>query len=498
MKKILLLAFVLFALSAVAQLKQEKRIELELQDGYTDEKVYEFGEKGFVIQSRKEELDDDGMVNWRYELYNTDLEKENEVVVQVSKRQGYDESYSDDNKIYTFFKHRKGEYTLVSLDVNTLKHDIVQGELPKKCVVTEMAVVNDYAYFASTIQNAPYVFAVNCKTGLDKPVIFQVPGAKLKHINLEKFQVLEKDKEVILHIYAYVSRVRKSYLMVLDDQGYKKSMFELANDPENTLTDQTVTKLGENEYILMGTYSTRSVMSEGIFFSRLIDEEMEDISYYKFTELNNFFSYLPERKQERIEKKKKRKSSKGKDFVLSYNIALHELVEVEGGYMLVGEAYYPTSHTITTTTMVNGAPSTSTQTIFDGYQYTHAFISKFSLDGKLEWSQSFEMWPSYKPFVVKRFVNGVVEKDQLKLLFANRSKIVTKVMNNVGEVITDKESESIETLYSEDKTKWTFSSLNYWYGNHFLIYGKQKIKNKDDQAEKRRRYVFFISKISFE
>ena len=29
--------------------------------------------------------------------------KENEVVVQVSKRQGYDESYSDDNKIYTFF-----------------------------------------------------------------------------------------------------------------------------------------------------------------------------------------------------------------------------------------------------------------------------------------------------------------------------------------------------------------------------------------------------------
>jgi hypothetical protein len=220
--------------------------------------------------------------------------------------------------------------------------------------------------------------------------------------------------------------------------------------------------------------------------------------------LDNFLSYLPERKQERLEKKKDRKEKKGKEFNIDYRILAHEVMPLEDGYLLLGEAYYPTYRTIsyTTTTMVNGMVTTRliTQQVFDGYQYTHAMLSKFDKEGNLMWDEIFEMWNAYKPFHVKRFIS-IAEKNQnsLKLVFASRNKINAKSIDFGGSVILDSQSEEIQTTFTGDKTKASFSNLAYWYDNYFIAYGQQKIKNKEDANDtKKKRKVFFISKIKFE
>lgn len=177
-------------------------------------------------------------------------------------------------------------------------------------------------------------------------------------------------------------------------------------------------------------------------------------------------------------------------------------MKIENGYLFLGEAYYPTyrTETYSTTSTVNGVTTTSTQTrqVFDGYQYTHAMLGLFDEEGNLLWDQIFEMKGSYKPFYVKRFIS-IAEKDEnsLKLVFASGKRIISKSIDYEGAVINDSESEDIETSYTGDKVKTSFSNIDYWYDNYFVAYGSQKIKNKAGEA-KRKRKVYFVSKIKFE
>jgi len=170
---------------------------------------------------------------------------------------------------------------------------------------------------------------------------------------------------------------------------------------------------------------------------------------------------------------------------------------LDEGYLFIGEAYYPTYRTETYTTYSNGVAVTQTRQVFDGYQYTHAVVTRYNKYGEMVWDQIFEMYPSYKPFFVKRFIS-IAEGDQdaLNLVFASRSRIVSKSFSYEGEVISDRTSDPIETGLDGDKTKWSNSNVDYWYDDYFIAYGRQKIKNKE--KGQRKRFVYFVNKIKFE
>ena len=212
---------------------------------------------------------------------------------------------------------------------------------------------------------------------------------------------------------------------------------------------------------------------------------------------------MPEKQQVRLEKKKKLKEAKGQEFNLNYAIAAHDIIVQEDGYLLLGEAFYPTyrTETRTTTTTTNGVTTTTTTTvqIFDGYQYTHAVLAKFGFDGNLLWDQCFEMWPIYKPYYVKRFIAfSVDEYSNIKMVFSNRNKLVSKTIDTFGNPIQDVKDYDMETNFEGDKTKSSFSDIDYWYDNYFISYGFQRIKNKTDDDVKKKRNVFFVSKVRFD
>ena len=204
-----------------------------------------------------------------------------------------------------------------------------------------------------------------------------------------------------------------------------------------------------------------------------------------------------------IEKKQKKKAKKGKEYSINFSIADHNIIEKEDGYIFLGEAYYPTYRTesYTTTTTVNGVTTTQTRyrTVFDGYQYTHSVIAKFSKEGELVWDKTFEMWQAYKPYYVKRFIS-IAEENQsnISLVFASGGSIISKSFDTkTGAIEKDERSKPIETGLSEDQVKRSFSNIDYWYGNYFLAYGNQKIKNSKDASVKRKRKVFFFSKVKY-
>ena len=500
MKKNILTVFLLISvLSIRAQVSFEKRIEFELKNGYSKERIVEFGNDGFILYSQSTKSDK-GQKEWKYDLYNTDLVLEKTKSVYMDKAYFADETWVGNNRVHTLFKTKRGDYILYAIDSESLQETKVQGKLPRKTFVKDMAVIGDYAIFNAFVKHNKFLYSINWKTGKANIIPVHISGYSNKKLKLTHFQVLEETNEIFIYVKALQNKSNSDiYIIRLNDEGKKQEIYKLTANIETNIVSVSASPLGNDKFIFTGTYSDkRTYTSEGLFFCEAEKEKINFIEYYKFTNLENFFKYLPERKQKKIEKKKNRKEAHGKKLKYNYLIAEHAIIQMEDGYSFLGEAYFPTYRSESYTVYIDGKAVTRHRLVFDGYQYTHAILAKFDKEGKMIWDQVFEMWPSYKPYYVKRFISLAEGKqDGIHLVFANRGRITSKSFDFDGNIKTDKTSEQIKTNFEDDMSKRSFSNLNYWYDNYFIAYGSQKIKNYDGN-NKRKRKIYFISKVRYE
>ena len=493
-----LVSCILLSLLSFSQVEQSERIEFELKDGYSNEKITPLGKNGALLKAKKTI---NGVKTWKYTLYNNQLKELASQSIAIDKNKYFDENFSDESTDITFFKSRKGTYTIAIFNAETNKIRTLDGVLPKKCWVKDMAVSNNKAYFSAQIKKQPFLFVIDLKTGIQKPIPVYIKDVKPKRTKLQEFQILEEAQEVVLFVEGYTkTKAYQFHAIILDNKGEKKQLINLSKGHDKSIVAASLSKKDDHTYLASGTYSEQMQrVSNGIFFASFSDKKSSFLKFHPYTELSDFLSYLPKKKQAKLDRKKARKKKKGKELLLNYFLAQHEIIEVQGGYVLIGEAYYPTYRTESRTTYVNGQPTTTYVTVFDGYQYTHALVAKFSFDGKLLWDKTFEMWPRTKPYYVKRFIS-VKESDSQKIamVFTSRSKIYSKEFNTDGTVTYEKSSEKIESNNDSDKTKWSLANLKFWYDDAFILYGSQKIKDKESSKIKKKRKVYFISKFTFE
>ena len=194
---------------------------------------------------------------------------------------------------------------------------------------------------------------------------------------------------------------------------------------------------------------------------------------------------MSDRKQAKIERRKEKAEKAGKEYSLKYLMASHRIMTDGKDYFYLGEAYYP----VYRTTWVGNTMITT----FAGYNYTHAVLAKFDVAGNLLWDECFPMEPSLMPMYVKHFVSASMKGNNVNLLFTDKNRLVSKLFRNAdGNVIQDRTSEIIETdNEDEDVKKMRYSNSQYWYGDNFLVYGTQVVKNTKTGE---RRKVFAVTK----
>ena len=500
MRYILLCVTLLLGFNQYAQVETIKRLEFEEKDGYSGGRILEFGSNGFVLLSKKNERVNN-QYEWKYDLYNSDLELKESKKVYVPKGFYLTESFENEQYSFSLYKNKKGLFHLITLDSKDLEVEQVKGILPKKAYIRDMAVLGDNAYFNATVKGLPYIAYINWKTGEQHLAPIQVKNFSSKSTSINNFQLLEEEREILVYVSIKLTKKTKDlYVVRLDAEGEQTMDFNLTKSMEQNIVSITGSKTDEEEYVFTGTYGIKtSTSSEGIFFCTVRDNEIDQINFYLYTELEDFLDYLPAKKIAKIEKKKSKAEKRGKEYKLNYLIATHKIIKNEEGYMLLGEAYYPTYRQEAYTTTVNGQTTTSYRTVFDGFQYTHAFLASFSFEGELQWDRTFKMWQTYKPYYVKKFISVAEQEDEdlIKLVYTSYNRIVSKTFDLEGNVEEEMESEPIQTKYGDDEVKRSFSNMDYWYDNYFIAYGMQRIKNKSKKGGKRKRTIFFISKIQY-
>ncbi len=496
------LLIIFLSTQAYGQVNSQKRIEFDSKDGFSDEEIHVFGSKGFIMSSRSDEKQD-GMSKWNYELYNTNLQSVKTKTIKIDSKFSPNKTFRNGEGLFVFYLENKYNFNLVSIQAEELEIKQANGILPNKTYVNDMVVLGDYAILNTSIKKKPFLISINRKTGKTNLIPIEIGDYSAKKTIVQRMQVLEKSGEILVYVNVIVKKSKDEIFVVqMNDKGKKTGMFHFTKGISENIIDISGSSVGEGSYVFTGTYSRSTTSSEGIFFSRVDNNEVDFINFVKFLDMKNFLSYLPKREQDKIEKKIKKKEKKGKEVTLSYRIADHAVIPSGDDFLFLGEAFYPTyrQESYTTTSTVNGVSTTTTQyrTVFDGYQYTHAVLAKFNAQGELLWDQTFAMWPSYKPYFVKRFISLTEQsEDDIKMVFASYNRIVSKTISLDGVVIQENKSDEIETGYSGDKAKYSYSNIDYWYDQFFIAHGNQVIKNKEDKSVKRKRRVFFISKIEY-
>jgi len=262
----------------------------------------------------------------------------------------------------------------------------------------------------------------------------------------------------------------------------------------------------DNE-VIAGVYGRSFEYARGIFVTDVNTYGEYVTHYYNFADLKNFFHYMKVNRERRIKERIERRKIKGKKNKFNYRFLVHEVVPYNGQYIMLGEAFYvqyssQLSFYQTVSYANNFSPwsygisnnlnkTYSNSSFFNGFHYTHAVVIGFDENANLKWDNSFEI-NGINSSQLEQFVKVYPTQNHLVLLYLYENIIRTKIIEG-SQVIEGTHQNAIQALEGETvvNNSTSTSKLDYWYGNHFLVYGIQSVQHNGIQ-----RKVFFINKIS--
>lgn len=279
-----------------------------------------------------------------------------------------------------------------------------------------------------------------------------------------------------------------------DPQGRLVENATLIPEENNSLLFGRIIRLDENRQLIAGVYGNRnSEYSKGIFIADIYNTNNQQVLYYPFVDLENFFKYMKAKRENRVKERIARRKIKGKKLRFHYRFLVDEFVQHKDQYILLGEAFYPRYKQYEKNYMV---ATYGSLLVFDGYQYTHAVIIGFDKEGKLIWDNSFEI-NDIRSFTLEQFVKMDVQNDQIALLYLFDNKLRSKIIQN-NSVVEGKSLRQLETNSTEEtnEDEQNIGKLDYWYGHNFLAYGVKS--NPFSRFTNQPRRIFFMSKVRYQ
>jgi hypothetical protein len=366
---------------------------------------------------------------------------------------------------------------------------------------SEFQITDEAALIGGYYNRIPVVLHYSFDTFRSKvlPGLFSEAGelTQIKTHDDGAFDVLISAKNL--------ARQRTLWIKNYDPEGNLLRNLPLQPEDNKHLIFGRSLKTESDKQIVAGVYGSRSSeFSRGLFIAMIEPSGLEQIKYYNFGDLKNFFHYMKANREKRVKNRIERKRIRGKKIKFNYRFLVHELVPYNDQFVLLGEAFYPRYRSVDGGQFrfftPYGLPAGSViqnGRVFDGYYYTHAAVMGFNEEGKLLWDNSFEI-NDVKTFTLDQFVKLEVLPDRLALMYVFENHIRTKIIK--GDLVLEgKTVDPIRTFNRNDIVKNDRNEKNkleYWYDNYLYAYGVQDIVTPSgDSAGKRR--VFFINKVHF-
>ncbi len=485
-RTLLFLQVIGFAIPATGQVVQVSRYEIPIlnrnEPRYTAVKL---GTAGMMIYRRLNAKKEDFI---EFVKLDTALQEQWRGAIEVSKKLDIVQAKSANNTFYLLLKdpaYAGKDLAIIALqqETGTYRTYSVSNIIPfypSEFVPTERSALIG-GYFNSRPLVLQYRFDLGSSRIL--PGFFNSPG-ELDQIKPNPDGTLD----IVVSARNFDKR-RALWIRTYDNQGeLLRTTILQPNEDRHLLFGRSV-RLPDGRQVVAGIYGRYTEYSRGVFVALIDDQGAYSMKYYNFAELKNFFSYMRARQQVRVKDRIERKTIKGKKIKFNYRLLVHDLINFNDEFMLVGEAFYP--HYIYPK---HASPQARVERIFDGYKYTHAVVISFKKDGQLAWDNSFEI-NDIKTYQLQQFVRVQPQSDKVLLMYLFDNVIRSKIIQN-DQVVEGKTGEKIRSGAAGeelDKDEEFTERLDAWYGNYFYAYGTQSLKGRRGGN----RQVFFVNKITY-
>lgn len=384
-------------------------------------------------------------------------------------------------------------YMINDRDGNYVRHTI-KGYIP--FMPTEFRLTEKAAIIGGYYNRIPVVLYFSFITEKSRVL----PGMFNEVGELNQIQISEDGTFTVLISALNNRKQRCIWIRHYDSEGNLLANSPVAADDGRHLIFGRSVFVNNQAQLVAGVYGTRSQeYSRGIFIASLNPAGVQQIKYYPFTDMENFFKYLKPKRQDRIRTRIEKRKIRGKKIRMSYRFLVHEIVPYGDQFVLLGEAFYPKYTTVSRSQSGFFLPyrfsgsMLQNDRVFDGYHYTHAVVMGFNADGTLAWDNSFEI-NDVRSFKLEQFVKLQLEDKQIDLIYLFDNKIRTKTISD-NKVVEGKSEIAIRGNLPGEIARSARSNtgkLEYAYRNYYYGFGSQEIESISGEF---RRRVFYVSKI---
>ncbi|MFZ4400434.1 MAG: hypothetical protein ACOYO1_10400 [Bacteroidales bacterium] len=510
----ILTIFIFYAIIPVLGFSQNKKViraEIETTETAKPFNIVNLGKNGVLILQRLNEFVDRKTQNWSFTLFNNTLQKKWFKKIPLSEDFSYQGfGFNNDTVQLVFYKDEKrsteNNLTIIKFELKKANYLIYDTLIPDKAKLSSLQFFQQIAFF--TLESKTNISLIICD--LEKKSFKDILTENADNMNIESVKIDTLNKFIYLLIKKEISKRENSlFLKKYDLSGNVISSIEITNeDPSRKLISGMITILNNERLCISGSYNLSdekqsnyaetAIFSEaaGLYFMKIERNILSPIHFVNFLSFDNINKYLNKREVSKIKSIQENKTEK--EFSLNYLLIEHEVLQKDNKIVLIAEALYPEYRVISDMSYdYYGRMTPTSRTIFDGYRYTNAFILSLDEDGNTKSKQLFDIW-NILTMEIKEKVSVMPLKNELLLSYNDDGEIVYEKFSEDTSYNADIENLKIEMSYANDKAMLNSSAnIDYWYGSYYLVYGVQTIKN-NSLANRSKRTVFYMNKISFE
>ena len=507
---ILILALV-FSGQAKAQ-NNEKPVRVEFNARAEVFKLVPCGEKGALMFYQSVKDVDPDTKAWVFIFYDKNLEPLWSKEIGIFKDFAFRKEYLDNETLHLVFqkeaKPRNDEHNL-----QLLTFDVLTGEskfegifTPENARMINFQVYGKYFVAGFNYPKESALFLIrDLEKGEDLPTIFSENPTFIEDVKVDP-----ENQSVLLAVNVYTSRKNSSlYVNTYDFSGnLASSVFVAPTRESEKLINAQLSFPTADEIFVLGSYNNMNGSvtyneeaapgeeSEGFYIAKIKADKQQFIRFHELLDFKNITEILNNEELANVQNLIKKEKKKGRPQSLYYDFLIHDLKKNGDGFLLLAEAYYPEYHQVSTMSYdFYGRPMPYYYNVFDGYRYFNAFAVSVDREGNLQWSNGIKIWDK-RSMDLRKSVEAFVDSNTVVMFYNHSGKIYSKVVEGYDQLGNVEKTRISTKNISDIQMESSEGMIRHWYGDAFLAYGYQTLRNSEVGGGSKRR-VFYFNKLVF-
>jgi len=508
MKQLLVIILMLIFLpveSLFAQYDKPLRIEMEVKTGEEPFRLVPCGENGLILFAQTNKNENKDNVLWAFNFYDKNLKSNGQVLYPVPRSYDYMDYEIENNSLFMIFNSsstsKSDECMLLYIDPVKFVVASIPFKVPAKTNISAFKITGNTAFVSLISKNNKfYVVRVNMNDGTnsviveekaDNPTLLSLLLEPSRNMFTLLVQKEEKRNNFSFSTYSYDlngSRMGQQNYTGFVKNNYLVSAELFRNRKGELLAIGSYNDEPEHRF---GDYFSNGTETSG-FFSGLLTSEDAKVSYTSFSQITDYHGYFSDRNSIVNRSGKSKKLNE-----INYTSVTQSVHVIDNSYYFILETYVPEYHRNyrQVYNFYSSIPSAySDYPILDGYRFISAMTVSFGENGTVKWSSAMEIRDVFSKYIYPR-MNLVVDGDNSVLSYSTKGKIYSKVVNG-PDAKTGYDQMSILPGAARDEIMDDYNNgLFFWYGNYFIAYGYQLLRNNFSSQNK--RTVFYVNKLAF-